>query len=350
MRSECTSSSPLMGRIEEGVDGVPVGKFDMTLAESTDATAQDPVDKRALRALMARSDGPGLRQAGLHFALIGCTGVLVVFALDTWWLWPAMLLHGIGLVFLFAAEHETAHRTAFKSRWLNEAVIWIAGLVVLLPPSYYRAFHFAHHRHTQDPDHDPELRFKRVDRWPGYLLYMSGLTYWKAAVVNLVLAVFGRAEAPFIGPRDRALIVRDCRIMAAIYAAAGASTLWLGPWPLYLWAVPVVLAQPFDRMWIIAEHTGCAHTPDPAAADMFRNTRTIHTNGVMRFLTWNMGYHAEHHAYPAVPFHALAELHALVGERVETQTRGYGVFHRGWWGRLSGVAESGKDLVVPPHA
>ena len=124
-------------------------------ANTIERDAADPIEKWALQALMARSDGPGLRQAGLHFALIGCTGVLVVFALESWWLWPAMLLHGQGLVFLFAAEHETAHRTAFKSRWLNELVIWIAGLVVLLPPSYYRAFHFAHHRHTQDREYDP---------------------------------------------------------------------------------------------------------------------------------------------------------------------------------------------------
>ena len=94
-----------------------------------DAAAR--ADKHALQELMRRSDGPGLRQAGLHFGLILCTGTLVVLAGESLWVWPAMLLHGIGLVFLFAAEHETAHRTAFKSRWLNEAVIWIAGLVVL---------------------------------------------------------------------------------------------------------------------------------------------------------------------------------------------------------------------------
>ena len=320
-----------------------------SLAESANTIerdAADPIEKRALQALMARSDGPGLRQAGLHFALIGCTGVLVVFALESWWLWPAMLLHGQGLVFLFAAEHETAHRTAFNSRWLNELVIWIAGLVVLLPPSYYRAFHFAHHRHTQDREYDPELHFKKVDRWSGYLLYMSGLTYWKAAIVNMLRAMIGRAEAPFIGSRDRALIVRDCRIMATIYVAAGASALWLGPWLLYLWVVPMVLAQPFERMWIIAEHTGCDQTSDPTTADMFRNTRTTRMNCVMRFLTWNMGYHAEHHAFPAVPFHALMELHVLVGHQVETQARAYWTFHTGWWRQVRQNARR-RDAVVP---
>ncbi len=309
------------------------------VSENETTAASEPVDKQVLQVLMRRSDGPGLRQAGLHFGLIACTGVLVVAALGTWWLLLAMLLHGIGLVYLFAAEHETAHRTAFKSRLLNETVIWISGIAVLLPPAFYRAFHFEHHRHTQDPDRDPELRFKHVERWPGYLLYMSGATYWQRGIQGFVLGVFGKAEAPYIGPRDRTLIVRDCRIMAAVYAAAGISTIWLGPWPLYLWAVPVVIAQPFDRMWIIAEHTGCRNTVDPSVADMFHNTRTTHTNAVMRFLNWNMGYHAEHHAYAAVPFHALPKLNKLVDERIETRTPGYRAFHTWWWRGMRGDAK-----------
>jgi fatty acid desaturase len=36
-----------------------------------------------------------------------------------------------------------------------------------------------------------------------------------------------------------------------------------------------------------------------------------------------MPYHAEHHAYPAVPFHALPALHARVRERIEHLEPGY---------------------------
>ena len=35
---------------------------------------------------------------------------------------------------------------------------------------------------------------------------------------------------------------------------------------------------------------------------------------------WNMPYHAEHHAYPSVPFHALPQLHkALDSELVHQE-------------------------------
>ena len=36
-----------------------------------------------------------------------------------------------------------------------------------------------------------------------------------------------------------------------------------------------------------------------------------------------MPYHAEHHLFPNVPFHALPAAHALVGDRVVVEPRGY---------------------------
>jgi fatty acid desaturase len=41
-----------------------------------------------------------------------------------------------------------------------------------------------------------------------------------------------------------------------------------------------------------------------------------------------MPYHAEHHAYPAVPFHRLPQFHEVVREHLRTTERGYGRFHR----------------------
>jgi fatty acid desaturase len=48
---------------------------------------------------------------------------------------------------------------------------------------------------------------------------------------------------------------------------------------------------------------------------MLANTRTTLTNALVRYFAWNMPYHAEHHAFPALPFHALPAAHrALQGE------------------------------------
>jgi fatty acid desaturase len=65
--------------------------------------------------------------------------------------------------------------------------------------------------------------------------------------------------------------------------------------------------QPFLRFYGLAEHHGRVASPL-----IYENTRTMTgTNAVYRKLAWNMPYHAQHHAWPAVPFYKLPEVHRL---------------------------------------
>lgn len=57
--------------------------------------------------------------------------------------------------------------------------------------------------------------------------------------------------------------------------------------------------------------------------DCLENTRTTRTLALVRLFAWNMPYHAEHHAYPAVPFHALPRLHGHVRARLANLEPGY---------------------------
>jgi fatty acid desaturase len=86
-----------------------------------------------LHGLMARSDGPALLRAALHFGVLVVTGTVSWKLRFTPWILPLMVVHGYVLAFLFCAFHETAHRTAFRSRWLNVMVGTLAGLLTLWP-------------------------------------------------------------------------------------------------------------------------------------------------------------------------------------------------------------------------
>lgn len=142
------------------------------------------LDRDILRGLSKRSDLRGLRQLGLHAALLAATGSLVFASRGRPWLVPAMVLHGIAVDFLFCALHESIHRTAFASRPLNATVAWIAGAALMLPPEFFRAFHFAHHRHTQDPDQDPELARPPPATHQSYLWHLTGLPNWTGCSVR----------------------------------------------------------------------------------------------------------------------------------------------------------------------
>ena len=235
-----------------------------------------------------------------------------------------MLLHGIILVFLFAPLHEAVHWTAFRRRRLNDAVAWACGAVLMLPPAYFRAFHFAHHRHTQDPARDPELASPKPRTLADYLWHVSGLPYWRERVSTTIRHACARVDEPFIGARQRSAIVREARLLLGLYLLAAVGSIALSSTALlYLWVGPALLGQPFLRLYLLAEHTGC-----PLVASMLENSRTTRSLAPIRRLAWNMPYHAEHHACPALPFHALPAAHRLLQARIAVQAPGYVAVHR----------------------
>jgi len=128
----------------------------------------------------------------------------------------------------------------------------------------------------------------------------------------------------------RAVIVREARILWAVYAVILAvSLISRSDAALIYWIVPAMLGQPFLRMFLLAEHTGCATNEDP-----FANTRTTYTNLWVRALAWQMPFHVEHHAFPAVPFHALRQVNELIRGRIEVSAPGYGAVQRTLVGRM----------------
>ena len=293
----------------------------------------DAIVERALLAQWSRrSNGPGSVHLALHLALLAATGALVWLARGTLWLWPAMLAHGIALVFLFAPLHECIHRTAFKSRAINRAVGFVAGLLLLLPPEYFRAFHFAHHRFTQDPAQDPELATPKPGSFRQWLWHVSGLPYWIAGARGIATRALGRLPEPFYAnERQRRAVIAEARIALAVYAAVAVLSLAAGSSAaLVMWVVPALLGQPFLRLYLLAEHALC-----PLSGDMLENTRTTYTNGLVRFLAWNMPYHAEHHAFPAVPFHRLPQVNAVIRPRLTTTASGYRAVQRDIFGSFN---------------
>ena len=119
-------------------------------------------------------------------------------------------------------------------------------------------------------------------------------------------------------------MIFEARLFLASYVVVGAVSAGTGnTLAVWCWIVPVLIGQPMLRLYLMAEHTGC-----PTSPDMLENSRTVHTNALVRFLAWNMPFHAEHHAYAAVPFHALPRIHAELAPRILNQSPGYGRVHR----------------------
>jgi len=283
-----------------------------------------------LRDLTARSDRKGTLQLAGHLVLLGAGSTLIIWAESLWWLLPALLGQAVAVIFLFAPLHECIHRTAFRSRRVNDAVARFCGLVLLLPAGYFRAFHFQHHRFTQDPSQDPELATPGPSSRAGYLVKVSGLPYWRERCATLWRHAGGRITEPFVAAQQRPAIRREAQAHLALYALLAAVSLGSGTALLvWLWVLPALIGQPFLRLFLMAEHSGCPQVPD-----MLANSRTTLTNRAMEALCWQMNRHSAHHAYPAIPFHALPAADRLLAPRIIPRASGYIALHREIWASL----------------
>ena len=279
------------------------------------------IPAHALRALYARSDMQGAWRTLAHAGLLIAGAALIHHGRGQWWLPAALVLQGVFVVSLFAAMHEAVHYSAFRDRRLNELVAWLAGLGILFNATYYRQFHFAHHRYTQDPARDPELITAPVPRSRKALLWRSSaLPYWKARLDNVISLSRGRfAGLDFIPVTARPEIVRSVRAMLALLAALAAGSIVLRTDALlWYWLLPLALGLPFLRLYLLTEHTGCTEDDDALT-----NTRTTVSVWPVRFLMWNLPYHAEHHLYPSIPFHRLPAAHRWLRPHLRVVARGY---------------------------
>ena len=303
------------------------------MSDATDANHRlKPLRPAMLRELSVRSDRQGALRSLSHYAAILLLGVLIWAVSATHgalWAMPLMVAQGYVVAFLFMAVHETAHKTAFRSRGLNLAVGYLSAFIIGLPYEYYCRFHWDHHRYTQDPARDPELVVGVKPRSETQLaIAYSGLVQVAGRLwLTLGHAITGRVKVPWVPDSKRAVIVREARAYLALYTlllalSLGFSTAIL----LWVWIVPLLLGQLFLRPYLYAEHTGCEQT-----RSAFQNTRTTYTGRLVKWFTWNMPYHVEHHAYPSIPFHALPRLNAIVDGEIVYRGRGYLATTRETW-------------------
>jgi len=331
-----------------------------------------PADR--LAALNQRHDRPGLLQLAFHLGVLVAGGLLWGQALGQARLVPAplvlvplvpaplvpaplvaplgligLLLLGWGLAFAFCAMHEAGHRTAFASRSLNDAVAWWAGVLSFYNADFYRRYHQWHHRYTHLVGLDPELEDQPPTTRTAYLLELSGLPWWIGKVRGHLAGLRGDfSTRPYI-PADAVPAVR--RSLGLQFAAYGllalVSLVGANGFLFWYWLLPLAVGQPLLRFVLLAEHGGC-----PFVADGLCNTRTTYTLMPLRRLMWNMPFHAEHHLYPSLPFHALAAAHHDLRPGLRVVAPGYLAVHRGFLANLSALAmpaaeAAGQSDAVP---
>ncbi|MGB5332431.1 MAG: fatty acid desaturase [Woeseiaceae bacterium] len=273
-------------------------------------TKPDVLDQKALasaRRYMATIAWPTVI-LGLVAAVTYVTTVAMAIA-GMLSLWVAVPIVAIVTYASYTVAHDSIHGSISGNRasmrWINKALGYMAAWVLMIPLTAHRHEHMAHHRHVNDPVHDPDFPVGRmqdsvlaaarvaiqitIGQFSHYFKHR-----WKKAPAkqNLVMCL---EVATAILPRLAILI----------------SGYWVEGLLLFglAWLIGVVVL-----LYLFAY---IVHRPHEEAG-RYIDTSTILLPGPLgTLLTWLwlfQNYHSIHHLFPRVPFYNYAKLYREIEE------------------------------------
>ena len=88
-------------------------------------------------------------------------------------LWAACPIATVNVILCYLPSHEAQHsnfgRPGDRLWWLNELIGYLSTIPLVLPFKIARLTHLEHHRHTNDPDLDPDYGAHAATWWRAIL-------------------------------------------------------------------------------------------------------------------------------------------------------------------------------------
>lgn len=253
---------------------------------------------------------------------------LVAAAVAAPW-WPLRLalalLNGLVIVRVFCLFHDFQHGAILRNSKLAQAIYWLFGISILVPPSVWRETHNYHHAHTAKivGSHIGSYPVVTTAMWAQMTAAQRWLYKLARHPVNMVLAVLtvfsiGMCVKPFFRAPGKHW---GGLLSFALVYGTGAALAVTGhfDWFLFGWLVPMWLAAMLGAYLFYAQH----NFPDAHIAsrqDWTFSGAAIDSSSymvmgpVMNWFTANIGFHHVHHLNAAIPFYRLPEAMAAIPE------------------------------------
>lgn len=210
-------------------------------------------------------------------------------------LWAGFLIATANIMLSYLPSHEAQHdiiaKPGSKLRWLNQTVGHLSTIPLVLPYRVARLTHLEHHKHTNDPDLDPDISTKAA----GPLQAIWGSIRNRQPRVDGGFNAYGEALVRIGRP--------DAILDAVIYEIVFYGTLFGLAWSGYaveaalLWWLPRHIALTYIQYYL----SWAPHHPGTKQG-RYRNTRSF------RSILGNIGsmgmqYHIVHHLHPRIPLY-----------------------------------------------
>lgn len=243
--------------------------------------------------------------------------ILSTFAICTWLNHPLSYLIGICVMAtrmyaFYSLTHEGCHYHLISNKKINDIIgnIFFAW-PILSDIQEMRRLHFLHHKFLQT-DKDPEIKHLEYKEFQfplkkKELIYivlkdLTGINFlvyrWKKII-----------QLPKIKQWDFNKTLYYLIIVGIVIYSGYFFQL------LILWIIPyVTIFQLLNRIRLYYEHFNFSPLKK-------HKTRTLHlSQWAAAFIApYGLGYHAEHHLYPGVPFYNLRKIHAILSKNKDYQ-------------------------------
>lgn len=205
--------------------------------------------------------------------------------------WLVLIASSLAIYAIFTPLHDATHRAVSKNAFLNDLLGTIAAQPLLpgFTVGIYRYLHLEHHRHTGDPERDPDERMVSAPMPWRFLAIMFIEIHW--------LAWYWKS----ISQRNGWALVRD---VTSIVISVG----WQAAWLLspYAWEFFIYFMIP-QRLGILITgyfFASIQHPEGVRESEYPIHATRMFSGGVLaRTVMISQSQHLMHHLFPKVPFY-----------------------------------------------
>jgi sphingolipid delta-4 desaturase len=271
------------------------------------SSAPEPHRSRTKEILRAHPDirkliGPSQATFWWTLVVVALQGVVAWFAATSPWWVVFLLAYSIGAFAnhgLFILIHECTHRLVFRKKTPNFVTGLIANLPLFFPSiAPFQKYHLKHHAFQGVYELDADV----PSLWEAKLIGHSfvGKALW------LLFYPFFQALRPMRMKEVQVLQKLEIINLAVMIATNVAVWYFLGPKALAYLAMSFFFSiglHPLGARWIQRHYLTTEGEQE-----------TFSYYGFLNAVTFNVGYHNEHHDFPSVPWNRLPKIKAMAPE------------------------------------
>lgn len=199
---------------------------------------------------------------------------------------------------LYVMIHECCHNLIFGTPWIDRLMGIFCDFALVFPSSMgFRRYHLIHHTHLGEFDHDADLVSLEEGKWVGNI--------WWRKLLWMTFFMFSQGILRPMRLKKIKMWNKWIVLNLVVIIAFDLLILFYFPWAIVYLALSTFFAlglHPLGGRWIQEHYTDSD------------KQETYSYYGPLNKVTYNMGYHNEHHDFFMAPWAHLPKISKLADE------------------------------------